>query len=220
MKKSEVLYEAIGEIDDRYIAEAGRPFRKRNSTLAFTRMALAAALVLAVVLSSIAFFASVRSLLLPKNSGNSYGIDDAVGGTTRTDRTGDLQSDSPPTGESFPDAKLIGYVPEEDIDFFGSDALVIIRRDGEDDLTVIKVSADTLKKLENSVGDKAVDNTQSEIGVSVWLCDGQGSVISPYLRSSPGNIGYGSLFEYSPEISPSEQFTHYLNGIISSAEGV
>ena len=207
MKKAELLYEAIGEIDDRYIAEAGRPFRKKRSASVFTRIAIAAALVLVIVLSGIAFFASVRSLApsCDKEGEGSYGMNDSAAETSAPDK------------DSYSDIKLIGCVSEEEIDFFGSTALVIIRRKGEQDFTVIEVSKSRLNGLAESIGENELDGAGADSEIYVWLCEGDGTVFSPYLRRSPGNVGYGSLFEYSPEISPSEQFLNYLNGIISSA---
>ena len=206
MKKAELLYEAIGEIDDRYIAEAGRPFRKKKSASVFTRIAIAAALVLVIVLSNIAFFASVRSLAPSGKDGKgSYGRNDSAAETPAPDK------------DSYSDVKLIGYLPEEEIDLFGSEALVIIRFEGVQEFTVIKVSQKRLNILAESVGENGLDKAGADSEIYVWLCDGNGKVFSPYLRRSPGNVGYGSLFEYSPEISPSEEFANYLSGIILGA---
>ena len=215
MKKAELLYEAIGEIDDSYIDEAGRPFRKKRSASVFTRIAIAAALVLVIVLSNIAFFASVRSFL-PASWND--GAAEITTHYTHEYHRNDSAAEAPtPDTDSYSDVKLIGYLPEEEIDLFGSEALVIIRFEGVQEFTVIKVSQKRLNILAESVGENGLDKAGADSEIYVWLCDGNGKVFSPYLRRSPGNVGYGSLFEYSPEISPSEEFANYLSGIILGA---
>lgn len=48
----------------------------------------------------------------------------------------------------------------------------------------------------------------------VWICDGQGNVVSPYLKTSYGNV-YVNLFSYRAEVEPSEAFTKYVEKILT-----
>ncbi|MBQ7383870.1 MAG: hypothetical protein IJV72_03660 [Clostridia bacterium] len=51
--------------------------------------------------------------------------------------------------------------------------------------------------------------------IRVWISYGDGKVVSPYLKKSEGNVGYGELFGYSPEILPSEELTELTRDLIS-----
>ena len=50
---------------------------------------------------------------------------------------------------------------------------------------------------------------------SVWICYGNGEIVSPQLKNSAGNIGYCELFEYSPEIEPSKEFVDLLDELVN-----
>ena len=67
--------------------------------------------------------------------------------------------------------------------------------------------------MSESTGEK-IDRDENNVSVRVWIACGDGSVVSPYLTSSKGNTGYGSLFEYDPEIEPDEKFISYIETLI------
>ncbi len=48
----------------------------------------------------------------------------------------------------------------------------------------------------------------------VWICDGEGNVVSPYLETSAGNV-YAGFFSYRAEVVPSEEFTNYVQRILA-----
>lgn len=68
----------------------------------------------------------------------------------------------------------------------------------------VEISAETYVTLlsETIKGGTETTGTQS---VKVWFSDGKGTVITPFLRYSSGNIGYGTLFDYEVEQTPSEK---------------
>ena len=47
----------------------------------------------------------------------------------------------------------------------------------------------------------------------VWVTDGKGLVITPYLKESPGNMYFGTLFEYSPEVLPNDTIREILGSL-------
>ena len=48
----------------------------------------------------------------------------------------------------------------------------------------------------------------------VFICDGEGHVVSPYLEMSGGNV-YADFFSYRAEVVPSEEFTNYVQRILA-----
>jgi hypothetical protein len=48
----------------------------------------------------------------------------------------------------------------------------------------------------------------------VWLVCGDGSVLTPYLKSSNGNVGYMTLFDYDAELYPSKEFISCVSQIL------
>ncbi len=47
----------------------------------------------------------------------------------------------------------------------------------------------------------------------MWLVDGLGTVRSPYLLDNPSNFSHGVLFDYSPEVIPTDGFVTALENI-------
>ena len=50
----------------------------------------------------------------------------------------------------------------------------------------------------------------------VWVCDGHGTVVTPYLYGRPGNIGYGELFEYDPELIPPSSYVYTVKRLLTT----
>lgn len=48
----------------------------------------------------------------------------------------------------------------------------------------------------------------------MWLVDGLGTVRSPYLLDNPSNFSHGVLFDYSPEVIPTDEFVTALEKIL------
>ena len=53
------------------------------------------------------------------------------------------------------------------------------------------------------------------VEVKVWLSYGDGTVVSPYLKHTRGNTGYGTLFDYSAEVEPSEKLTSTIHKLLN-----
>lgn len=69
----------------------------------------------------------------------------------------------------------------------------------------------TLKDLASSSSART-----EESGVyRIWLVDGLGEITTPELISSPGNVYYGSLFYYEPELLISDSFIEELDSILN-----
>ncbi len=183
-KYAEKLYDCIGGIRDDYIANAESYTRIK----AFYPKKLLASLAACVV---ILILISTFSDIFIQKSGDSV-----------NDSTVSLQSvlknhESEPVGvvDLFSGEKLVWYT------------------DGEYyEKTLTSTQYTTLTSYMQSGFEDVGENTDEEY--LVWICDGQGNVVSPYLKTSQGNV-YVNLFSYRAEVVPSEAFTEYVEKILT-----
>lgn len=107
----------------------------------------------------------------------------------------------------------------EELQLFGGKASIIWQQNGEGDYFVLDVGSDTVVKsirreLEREGALLPPDAESPDI--KVWISYGDGSVVSPYLKNTAGNIGYGRLFDYSAEVLPSEGLAELVDGLLSA----
>lgn len=205
INKADRLFDAIGQLDDRMIAEASLPPKKKS--FSFYR----------VVTVTASFLVCVGIL---------------AGASVMLSRGGlDAENEAPDMAEtvslSLADSLMLKRgsasvlkVAADDLDLFGGKMSIIFKFSDESDYRVVSVSslrAAELKKelLRDDEGKKLSPEESSAVPVSLWVCDGAGEVMSPYLEKSEGNVGYGRLFEYSPEIEPSEDLSELIIDLIS-----
>ena len=109
-------------------------------------------------------------------------------------------------------------VDREKIDLFDGSARIVWKYSDETEYRARELSSDEANKLISSLKSskgQRVDKTDTEDDVSLWICYGDGRVISPYLELTEGNVGYGEIFDYTPEYEPSQEFSDIICGIIS-----
>ena len=74
---------------------------------------------------------------------------------------------------------------------------------------------DELSQIRENVGKgSAVEENAPALTCSVWIVDEYGRVTTPYLKASAGNEGC-DLFDYDPEIIPSEELIQCISDILS-----
>lgn len=222
---ADILLDAIGDIDDRFIFEASDPRPVRASSPAFQRLAvlgISLALVFTLVITSV-----VASLIRGAqikgeiNDAPTEGIPDAPSADadgnapdmTLTDLSGTLLSLKAST------ADLTTKMSE--VDLFDGKARLIWKYSDEDGYRVITLSGDDAVELKSKVIYMSGFTELEEADIDnrldgIWVCFGDGLVISPCLKSSNGNIGYGGVFDYVPEIEPSESFVKLIRDIIEN----
>ena len=210
-RNAELLFDAIGDVDDRLIQEAQAPFVKtapsrRYNTKAI--IALAATLTVTLMILSTVMIAKVVGELL-KND-----IDDLPGQSPDVETSASLDH---VLINCTPDATIIESA--EDIDFFDGNTKIVWQVEGESSYRMVtltsKYDATTLKKrLEQADQSKPADTENAQC--DIWITFGDGKVVSPYLKNSTGNIGYAELFEYSPEVELDEHLTALINDLISN----
>ena len=202
MKKAEYLFSELSGIDERLVAEALEVKGKRTG---FGKRAV-------VVL--------VAAALLMSLFVGSFVIGNIVG-DKKQDSVEPVVSDT--FEESLADAerssRVMSYRSTDDIDLFDG-AAKIVWSDG-DGYNVIRLSGESeQKKLYSAMnksfaGAKAVGEGD-DTDVLVWISFGDGRVMTPYLRNTVGNVGYGTLFEYEAEIVPTSDMSKFVNLLVSS----
>lgn len=231
-RAAEYLFDEIGGIDDSYIA-AAQSAGKARTRIPF-RVAMIAAAAVLVMTVTVAF---PMGLLVSKDGAS---VEDnapdtvydenmhSTGNNNMFPSPSDDGSDKfypPADGEEIQSSAFVldsvlnvsydsFYMGESPDLFDGTPRLLWETADGV--LCGVKLSNSELEHLnrEQGKGDQ-IGDAALEAEIKVWISYGNGLVISPYLEDSPGNVGYGELFDYSPEIIPSSAVTGRIKTIIA-----
>ncbi len=107
-------------------------------------------------------------------------------------------------------------IEESEITYFGSTYLVLQYADDETlyrsrDLTAREV--DRILNL-TGTGDE-VGSDSPYLSCRVWLVCEDGTVLSPYLKTTAGNKGHAVLFDYEAEILPTNQLISCISDILN-----
>ncbi len=213
MRSAEKLFDAIGMIDDRIIADAAEvteyysktPTRKRT----FLRRYAVSLTALLLVFMMVGGFvvANLSNVIHPDSSNEAFR--DNMEDNSETQKTLDFVLSNATTNEKTAILSL------DEIDFFDGKVSLIWNYGGEDEynkLTFEAKNADSEIKncMSKSVEQIPADSADATI-CRVWVSYGNGEVVSPYLKHSAGNIGYATLLDYSREVVPSDSFCDLVN---------
>ena len=206
IRSAEILFDAIGMIDDRIIAEAQVPYRAPKSKNAF-KFLIAFSCVFAVIALSLGSFmiADLTDKFFPLNE------EDHLPPATNYGSFEQLLNSAASNSAAT-------QLESKEINFFDGDTKLIWRFENESKYNVITVSSDSqikqiraaIKNNSYKISPEAADSVECQ----VWIAYGNGTVVSPYLADSAGNIGYAELFEYSPEVEPNEDFVKVIEEIV------
>ena len=210
-RNAELLFDAIGDIDDRLIQEAQAPFVKtapsrRYNTKAI--IALAATLTVALMILSTVMIAKVVGKILKNDVGDLKGQSPDVETSASLDHV---------LINCAPDATIIESA--EDIDFFDGNTKIVWQVEGESNYKMVTLTSKSdaaalQKKLINA--DQSTPATTESQQCRLWITFGDGRVVSPYLKNSAGNTGYAELFEYSPEVELDDDLIGLIYDLISN----
>lgn len=207
-KSADRLYDAIGGIDDKLIADAMTPARAREYAKTkqrhrITQVAVAClfCLVGAVILRLPVFRGSQNEPSDTDSDTHSNIIQDKHEVHMTLESMLESASNSP----------QVKQIKLENIDLHDNTAKLIWQYKGEEEYNVTLISKqsslDTITtQLDHPATQLSAEDSES-VGVKVWLSYGDGKVVSPYLKNTRGNTGYGVLFDYSAEVEPSEKLT-------------
>ena len=60
-----------------------------------------------------------------------------------------------------------------------------------------------------------VGESPQALSYRVWIVMGDGSVVTPHLKPSDGNVGSAELFDYNAELIPSQAFNSQISEILN-----
>lgn len=211
-EKTAALYQAIGEIDDSTLAGALKYKKKSTSKVLrpFILIAACLSLVFVLIIGSLAFgiaaiISKLPSILPPSGSD----INDSA------------PSDAPNKVYDSLSSILINASDEmyasnaSEIDLFSDQAYIIWKTDESDTVYRKELSKNRLQNLRSPISSTTSKNNNDTSEISVWIAYGNGTVVSPYLTESYGNIGYGQLFDYSEEVEPSKELVELIKNSLS-----
>ena len=206
-RAAEYLFDEIGGIDDNYIAAAQSA--RRSGGVTFRRAISIAAAVAAVFMIAVL----AMPALITRNF-DKVKEDDAISVETslnNSESETDTQLNAPleqllaSTGDTF---SVIG-----DANLFDGRAKLIWQDRQSGKRYEILLTRSQLAQIDKLIKHgRRTENIESEM--LIWISYGDGRVVSPCLEYSDGNVGYGSLFDYLPEVVPSEELINYIDIII------
>lgn len=213
MKKAEYLLDEIGLIDDGIIAEAmmalSTSVKRSFSLKKFVAVSAAAAVMVTVMLGTLVI-GSLRE--------NESGANDIAGTTDSGDLTQSLTLSETLLMAEASEASS-SYASALDVDLFdGQKKIVWQSADGGEYYSLDVVGSSESARLEKALSityGRAQNVTSDKDEAKLWICYGDGTVVSPYIKAGSGNVGYGELFDYSAEIIPSDNFKDLIELLIS-----
>lgn len=214
--KAERLLDSIGNIDDSLIDEAiGYKAARRVNLYRFGLMAACVALVFVIAVAS-----PLLKKLAEVGNGGAQGGENNNGVVENTDKNegneGEVGNDRLGTYMLSIRDSLEGYdvyPSAENLSYVGQTSLVWRYADS-DEVYVATLSSKQLGELMDAMGGgKEVGESSPELDCYVWIVDGQGAVVSPYLKDNAGNAGC-EVFDYEAEIIPDDDFVDCVSEIL------
>ena len=206
-RAAEYLFDEIGGIDDSYIAAAQSARRHSGATLRRT-LSIAAAVAAVFMIAVLAMPALITRNFDKVEQDNSVDIATTV----------ENSQDSPSTLLNAPLEQLLSstgdaFCTTGDADLFDGRAKLIWQDRQSGKRYEILLSRGELTQIDKLIKHgRRTDGIESEM--LIWISYGDGRVVSPCLEYSDGNVGYGSLFDYLPEVIPTEELINYIDIII------
>ena len=207
LKKADALLDAVGEIDDAYLAQALAYRKKRgvSSRLAFVAAAIAMTVTL-IFSVSIGLRLVSHNDLAPSAPGNENSEDKGAS-------TNSLESLmlSLPSKDSFTHVEN-----EADLPYTGGKAYVVWQYKGESGYYLSDAMSNfELGAIKSQIGGgKEVGADSPTLECKVWILLGDGRVVTPYLKGHKGNIS-SRVFDYEAEITPDEDLVERISAILS-----
>ena len=202
MKKAEYLFSELSGIDERFVKESLEVRGKRSGFAKKALVVLVAAAFLMTMLFNVFVIGSIISEIRLDKSPETV-----------------ITSFEEVLSNSENSARVMSYSASGDIDLFDG-AIKLIWNDG-DSYKVIRLSGESERRQLDSAMSRSFANAkavegEADLGMLVWVSYGDGRVVTPYLKNNAGNVGYGELFEYDPEIVPTDDMSDFVNYLVTS----
>ena len=213
---ADYLFDEIGGIRDDFVAEAERPYERKARALSLRRMVV-------VGVSLTLTLTAVLGVWIGNRMAGRDEAADEIGNAAVTQQSG---ATTAPAGislrlQELREATEDCVTPKEKVELFSGTAQIVWKYADEDTYRVRRLSAaetdrllPLLNRQENAtpVSGEASDGNTVE---GIWITLGDGRVISPCLEASKGTVGYGELFDYEPEIEPTDELTELICDVLS-----
>ena len=197
--KTELLFSGIGEIDDNLLNEAVTYKSNRRKNYNFGMLAACFALIFVV---AIAFPLLDRA----KNMSDHMELDTEADASEVYYSLDNLLADS--HGGKY--QKLDSF---DTLSYFG-DAGLVWQNVDSGDIYFTSLTAYQLEEVTENLGrGEHVGEESPEISCKIWILDGEGNVMSPYLKSGSGNLDC-AIFDYEVEIIPDDSFVECVSDIL------
>lgn len=194
-QKTDFLFSSIGEIDDALIEEAMTYKRVRKKSFNFAALAACLALVTVIAIAA----------PLINRLGN-------LGGSQAPEEQAASALDV-----LFLECKGGEYKKYESFDelsYVGTATLVWHYKDSGE-IYAVKLTDLQLKYLQSKLGKgESVGEESPRLECLVWILDGKGNVVTPYLKNDSGNVGC-AVFDFEAEIIPNEEFVKCISDIMN-----
>ena len=222
-KRGELLMDAIGSIDDRFIFEAQVALPKKRYAPLRRVLALCACtvLVMSLTLSLLVGLFSQKNSEAPNDEADTNTSDKVDGTATNKSEQDSVAPLADVLREMKAETQSFASHLEREMLFEG-ETLLIWQYVDEENYRICTLSNLDASKIKTALAEKngfARADADSDLGEleGFWICFGDGLVYTPYLENSNGNIGYGQLFDYDPELEPSRYFTELITNAIENA---
>ena len=212
---ADYLFDEIGLIRDDFVAEAERPYERKARALSLRRMVV-------VGVSLTLTLTAVLGVWIGNRMAGRDEAADEIGNAVVTQQS----ESTAPVGislrlQELREATEDCVTPKEKVELFSGTAQIVWKYADEDTYRVRRLSAaetDRLLPLLNRQENASPVSGEASDGTAVagiWITLGDGRVISPCLKPSDGNVGYGELFDYEPEIEPTDELTELICDVLS-----
>lgn len=212
-RKADYLLDELGYIDDVFLAEtinwdksAHAAPRKRS-----VRVLLAAAsLVLVLAVGAAGLVTMLRRFANPEPN---------VGDGWSPGRDGDAQMQLEELDQLLRECvsgASFTRCTDDNLNFFDGTVRLVIEDRATEALFVsrpLNSSEQSAVSEDSRASGVLLSEDGAESAYRIWVTLGDGSVVSPCLTSSAGNIGAAVLFDYSSERIPTQDFTDLLSGM-------
>lgn len=193
-EKAQLLFEKMGQIDDRFIDEAENYVPKR----ATVRIKFPVIRALAACLSILIVF-GVGVMLFRDNA--------------------------PAGNESYPEILTVSSVLKKGsllsrsvdpakLNLLDGESRIIWQDTESGEYYQVKVS-DSQQNSLNSLNSSAENVADTDEDYRIWFVNASGEVTSPELKESSGNVSFGSLFTYDPELELTDAFLERLDTLLN-----
>ena len=204
LKKADLLLDAIGEIDDAYLAAALSYKRKRGVGTRLLIIAATLAMSFTLIVCVV-----IGARLVSKN---------------------DMGSEAAPNAENVADKDRLSYVmlslsdkegfthveSESDLPYTKGEAYIVWQYVGESGYYLSRaLSYSELEHIKSQIGRGGqVGGKSPRLECKMWILLGDGRVVSPYLKVTAGNIS-NAVFDYEAEITPEDSLVDRIAAILS-----